>query len=521
MAVSGAKLRELNYFMHGEEQHPHIRDEREKRGILEFLPVIGGVVESIFNFGTAFIKNKNDADIFDQRFMSVTQSVSDNSKDLVSFKHKQYSFNMLIEKKNHKIESMLNKTEARVQALEDAADLHYALQEIVFQSNNLKNTIDEILNGAISAAKSLPARPFLEPQIVSHVMKQYEEEERYEKAFFSKRNVSSIYQMIESKLVIRGSRMAVVSTIQIPTQSSVGRLYAVVPYPIYDENNANFVTLEDPNREKYIAINRENEYLQMSISELNACKNHHDITICNTQEKIWVNSETPSCLSSIYFEKKEDAGRMCNFQVEVAKDEIIKPVHLHGGHFHFALQATVALYIQCHDNDEIKIEWLTGNGVLAIGADCKATLGKHLITNMGIERKKHIVTTTSQIKYNFSSIALQKFGDTRARKQLTADDVNSQLNQDDLDEFYITKTLMHEIDEAKQEKEKEIQQLRRENESALREAWIYRSIIFGGLGVLIVAIIIVACHSKRQFEIIKKGSSQRDKKDKDEGSSPA
>ena len=90
-----------------------------------------------------------------------------------------------------------------------------------------------------------------------------------------------------------------------------------------------------------------------------------------------------------------------------------------------------------------------------------------------------------------------------------------------VNEFYITKTLMHEIDEAKQEKEKEIQQLRRENESALREAWIYRSIIFGGLCVLIVAIIIVACHSKRQFEIIKKGSSQRDKKDKDEGSSPA
>ena len=339
--------------------------------------------------------------------MEVYENLDNIEDDLIHQSDKQFTINTVLSKRIQELEMTATKIINKVSLLKYEHDFFSKCYEVLFGFKMLIDFTDDLLKGAIQVSNGIPAMPFIEPKMLADIMETYEQDIRFEKPYFSARNIPDIYSIMEPTLFTADNRIAVVSKIQIPTRSSIGRVYQLRKFPIYDNSTDSFVTLKHSDNQNFLVVNRYSMFFVMSSAEVNACKKEQTITICNAHEKIWKQANHPTCISALYFEQKKAVGELCNFDIQRATDEILKPTHLDNGYYHFALQKPTNIFIYCNDG-ETQIKNLEKNGVLGLGKHCTAYLGSYLIANRGLYRPFNFESVQSGIFYNFTKMAIQK-----------------------------------------------------------------------------------------------------------------
>ena len=139
-----------------------------------------------FKLGAQILRG-NQADKFDKRFKVITKNVTQTTKDIVSFKKEQYSFNLRIKKQQAMVTEKIEKIEENILHMTVYEEVSEILQEIIDTSMVLDNYSKSLLNGAILASRGIPTLPFVEPKAVSQVMEVFEKEIFLRKPSFQKK----------------------------------------------------------------------------------------------------------------------------------------------------------------------------------------------------------------------------------------------------------------------------------------------------------------------------------------------
>ena len=186
--------------------------------------------------------------------------------------------------------------------------------------------------------------------------------------------------MIKTKVIVSGTHLTVVSTVQIPTRNTVGKLYSVHTFPVYNKKIEKFVSLKLSNNSRILlAVNRNSQFIEFKTFEINACEEHQSMTLCSSN-KIWTDADQPSCIASIYFQQTQEYARRCDFSLQDVTENTPKPVHIDGGSYHYALASETAASYHCGD-EGTKIEIMEGNGFFAVASNCNLMLNGHIIKN--------------------------------------------------------------------------------------------------------------------------------------------
>ena len=103
----------------------------------------------------------------------------------------------------------------------------------------------------------------------------YIEEEEYEKSYYSKKDILKLYELVQSHIKVVETYVIVYSTIRIPTVSTVGDLFTIKPFPIFDEHVHGYVTVSPEH--SILAVNKQAQYIHFNKEDLSACETGHSL----------------------------------------------------------------------------------------------------------------------------------------------------------------------------------------------------------------------------------------------------
>lgn len=490
-------VQHIEYFVTGASKEEETRTKRFIPAALG-IPLLGSVLDigsAGINLVSKLIGVKQDPEIFNQRFEVLHKDVDKNTRDMYTFKKEQYSFNLKVKKHQRTVNENINKIQDDMTDMETYDELMAVVYQINFASQQLYDYVNMALEGAILAARGIPSLPYMEPKVLATVIDQFEEVEIFERSYFKKSDISVLYQLVKPRVLVTGSHLTVVSYIQLPTMNTVGNLYSLQAYPIYDEKLKKFVQLDTANNSQtLIAVNRNSDYMEFNNFEIHACDKQTSIILCSSS-KLWKNVENPTCIGAIYFENQKQVATQCNFITRDIKELAPEPVHVANGVYHFAVSRKTQISYNCGEKGT-QIESLEGNGFISADNQCNIAFQGCIIRNNieYAEKNRTFVVNKSFSFLDFDEISEEKLSmiNKTLRTKLTEHQENGFVNTKQIlelaEDISERNFIMDEIETSNNFQMEKVKQLENEVKQLENEIkgnnLIFRSILISVTGII-------------------------------------
>ena len=427
----------------------------EKRFAPEPASLAFSVFSFLFNLGYK-VYEEHQRQLLMQRvneFMIKTDKVT---QDFISFKNEQYSFNQIVRNQLFNLTRTVEKNGVRL----EVANTVSTMQTVQFEVQELIGYLQLWMQAIVDADKGKVSPAFLKPSDVQQVMEEFSSSGKYDKSFFSTDQVLQLYSMTYSSVFFAEGTITVLNLIRIPTSQTVGLLYRVQSFPVYESKEDLYVQVEVEN--KFLAVNDESQFVELGKDDVALCDSYRAMTICEPHDDVWEANRRDSCTASIFFMDQQSVAEHCNFKtVPVEDEDIPKPVQIIEGVFHFALDRDVSLSRSCEERPGFEISTENGNGFIHLASQCQATfgVGGHLLRNSQIFTFINRTEVVASNELNLTAVALVKNDfvskdDFENRVTLENDEVLESIKQQEQQEQFLD-----EIEEAKDEAVEEAQEM--------------------------------------------------------------
>ena len=364
---------------------------------------------------------RNFVEVFQPQIDRVNTTV----EDVITFNEDQLSFNRKIVNEISDIDERFEFIESQVPKISLDVESRLKMQ---FMINFLKISYQEfiqlqqkILDGLISATEGIPLDPFFSPSKLLKVLRAYQENRFSEKSIFGEDDILKLMDLAVTSVTKLGDKVAVTTTVRLPTTTTWGRLFRIVSFPIIDEKRNSYATLQTDF--KYIVINRKSQYILLNDEHINSCSKSHTMILCDTENMIWKNRDDASCEASVWFNDEELTKQMCNYKIEKAEEP--KLTHVNLGLFHFSMPQEYSVPFQCTgDFPRSENVPLQRSGFIRLSPRCVATVQSHILRNLLTDKVKTFSIEDDLSRHNIDEIREAKLSNLKDEAVAEENDIS-------------------------------------------------------------------------------------------------
>ena len=362
---------------------------------------------------------------FVEVFQPQIDRVNNTVEDVITFNEDQLSFNRKIVNEISDIDERFEFIESQVPKISLDVESRLKMQ---FMINFLKISYQEfiqlqqkILDGLISATEGIPLDPFFSPSKLLKVLRAYQENRFSEKSIFGEDDILKLMDLAVTSVTKLGDKVAVTTTVRLPTTTTWGRLFRIVSFPIIDEKRNSYATLQTDF--KYIVINRKSQYILLNDEHINSCSKSHTMILCDTENMIWKNRDDASCEASVWFNDEELTKQMCNYKIEKAEEP--KLTHVNLGLFHFSMPQEYSVPFQCTgDFPRSENVPLQRSGFIRLSPRCVATVQSHILRNLLTDKVKTFSIEDDLSRHNIDEIREAKLSNLKDEAVAEENDIS-------------------------------------------------------------------------------------------------
>ena len=358
-------------------------------------------------------------------FQPEFDSYNNTVQDIITYNDKQVTYNKRALNEILSLEEKYEFLEGEISELAVDVESRIKIQfMIAFLKQTYQDLIDvqqRILQGLIEAAKGNPSAPFFSPSKLLNVLLSYQELGHLEKSIFGREDILQLYDLTSTTVTKVGEEVAVLSSIKIPTSSTTGRLFRIVPFPVFQSEKNKYVTIRP--QHKYIAVNGQSKYLLLNDEDLNACSHSKTMILCESGEMVWKNRNDPTCEGAIWFQDEHLTQTLCDYDIEEATEP--KLVYIHQGIYHYSMPREWSVPFECtgdfHTSENVPLEH---NGFIHLSTRCVASVQSHLLKNLFTNKVKTFTTTNDNSDHDIDEITEAKRVAAKAKTELLKEQIS-------------------------------------------------------------------------------------------------
>ena len=169
--------------------------------------------------------------------------------------------------------SLLEATEklnSRLNDLSRNVETNIFLDEIILLLESYTQKCENILRGIILAGQGKPSSIFLSPIALNRVVNLAAE--KGTELLFGK-DVSKYYQTAETKLLVVGMEIVILSKIAIPSKENSGLFYKIEPLQMFKEDKF-FIELQTEGT-VFFVNNLKGNFIELNFFEISMCKKYN------------------------------------------------------------------------------------------------------------------------------------------------------------------------------------------------------------------------------------------------------
>lgn len=335
-------------------QQTYIGSSRQKRGLFDF---VGKISKSLFGTATSDDINalKRHMQTLNNNNVKLAQAMAQQDHHLSSFistVDKRFNNVMSAVQKNHQDAIALSNLAHRSM---DALEHEFViLSELIFRQTNvtaqLEKELEHVKLGIHDITKGKLSPFLLSPDILHSSLRQVQDILSNKFTQFHISHKDPLHYYSQGDFIFTRLHSHLYLTLKIPISPYVRpvSIYKVFSFPVPVNSSSNHATQLLDTPEYFITTEDNQHYATMTSNQLSHCSG--TTTLFCTFNIALTASASPNCLSSIFFNQKEDTAKLCDFRFLLNS---LKPSISEISTSHVLLYQTTTIALDCSSSQKI------------------------------------------------------------------------------------------------------------------------------------------------------------------------
>lgn len=301
-------------------QDQQTTQSRQKRSL---LPFFGSIFKGLFGTATTDDLNviKRHIQAINNQNVQLARAIRQHGNHLSSFMSKvddRLNNAMQGLQENHReITTLAVQVNNAFDSLEQSYSSMFKISlEQISITSKIQSQLEELKLGIFQLAQGRLSPLLIAPHIIRHTISHIQHilNLKYNNFHLPNMNTSDFYKITDFIVARHHSRLFITIKLPLSTFRSHPFIYSVIAVPVPVNSTTSHATQLLDTPEHFIITANKQQYTTISSEQLNTCgRTNKDTTVC-TSNLIWTAITSPSCISALFTNDKNQVHSLCDFR---------------------------------------------------------------------------------------------------------------------------------------------------------------------------------------------------------------